>query len=456
MAHRVHDSDDNLSPTSPGEERELEVDYTSAGPEPQPGINGVPVRWYDADRTEPYTRIVPFAEKHDTSVEFFFKPLTLTALAIAMSILTYIAMSDDVLEEGRDKKRLGVYASLSAFFLFSMVQFRDGPFIRPHPAFWRVVLGVNLAYELALVFLLFQDLDSARTMMTYIDPNLGVPLPEKSYAEDCSLTAKNLWNAIDIFCLAHALGWFGKALILRDYWFCWILSIAFEFAEYSLQHQLPNFAECWWDHWVLDVLLCNWLGIYLGMQTCAYFEVKHFTWRSISSTKGMRRKAKRVLKQFTPHDWTEFHWEGTSSFTSYCAVFMLLATFLAAELNPFYLKSLLWMEPSHPIIVSRLAGVFLCALPAVRELYQYLSHPEKVVRMGQHAWLLLATIVTELLIIVKWSRGMFTEPFPTHIKFALSLGSALLVAYPTLKFGLPSVRRYLRRRDKAKRTTKVE
>jgi phosphatidylserine synthase 2 len=91
-----------------------------------------------------------------------------------------------------------------------MIQFRDGPFIRPHPAFWRVVLGsvlfnprnvshsceytgVNLLYELALVFLLFQDLNSARTMMTYIDPNLGVPLPEKSYAEDCTLTAKNLW-----------------------------------------------------------------------------------------------------------------------------------------------------------------------------------------------------------------------------------------------------------------------
>lgn len=31
---------------------------------------------------------------------FFFKPLTLTALAVAMSILAYIAMSDDVLEEG--------------------------------------------------------------------------------------------------------------------------------------------------------------------------------------------------------------------------------------------------------------------------------------------------------------------------------------------------------------------
>jgi len=96
------------------------------------------------------------------------------------------------------------------------------------------------------VFLLFQDLPSARHMMTYIDPSLGVPLPEKSYAEDCSFNPKTIWNAIDIFCLAHALGWFGKALILRDYWFCWILSVAFELAEYSLEHQLPNFAECWW------------------------------------------------------------------------------------------------------------------------------------------------------------------------------------------------------------------
>ena len=59
-------------------------------------------------------------------------------------------------------------------------------------------------------------------MMAMLDPNLGVALPEKSYAEDCAFNSKNLWDAIDIFCLAHALGWFGKALVLRDYWFCWV------------------------------------------------------------------------------------------------------------------------------------------------------------------------------------------------------------------------------------------
>jgi hypothetical protein len=91
----------------------------------------------------------------------------------------------------------GVYAAITAFLSFSMIQFRDGPFIRPHPAFWRVVLGVNLLYELALVFLLFQDLNSARGMMKLLDESLGVPLPEKGYADNCELTPETIWVRLD-------------------------------------------------------------------------------------------------------------------------------------------------------------------------------------------------------------------------------------------------------------------
>ncbi|EGN93988.1 hypothetical protein SERLA73DRAFT_189140 [Serpula lacrymans var. lacrymans S7.3] len=435
---------EELSPASPVDDSDVLLS-PPFDPEPIPGLNGVPVRWYDADRTESYTRIRPFQEIHDTSIEFFYKPITLTALAFGMGALAYVAMTQDVLEEGRDKRRVGAYAAAVSFLMFSMIQFRDGPFIRPHPAFWRVVLGVNLLYELGLVFLLFQDLHSARGMMTLLDPSLNVPLPEKSYADNCDLTSQNIWGALDIFCIAHALGWFGKAMILRDYWFCWILSIAFEFAEYSLQHQLPNFAECWWDHWILDVLLCNWLGTYLGMKTCQYLEVKPYQWRGLRQTRGLRSKARRVLSQFSPHDWTAFKWEGTASFQHYVTVVLLLAVFLAAELNPFYLKSLLWMDPDHPIIIMRLAGVFLCALPAVRELYQYINNPRKAVRMGQHVWLLLATILTELLVITKWSQGQYPEPLPRHIKWAWTVGGALLVTYPLIRFGVPSARRYIRK-----------
>src|SRR3979490_176076 len=110
------------------------------------------------------------------------------------------------------------------------------------------------------------------------------------------------------------------------------------------------------------------------------------------------------------------------------------------------------MEPSHPIVISRLAGIFICALPAVRELYQYINDPRylcfyvtrmlhnilkqsfrKAVRMGQHAWLLAATVCTEALLIVKWGRGVFTEPFPQHIKFSLILGCLFVLLYPAFK-----------------------
>ena len=85
-----------------------------------------------------------------------------------------------------------MYASIVTFLLYSMIQFRDGPFIRPHPSFWRIVLGINLLYELALVFLLFQDIESARELLKYIDPNLGRPLAEKSYGESCAFTVRNI------------------------------------------------------------------------------------------------------------------------------------------------------------------------------------------------------------------------------------------------------------------------
>jgi len=65
--------------------------------------------------------------------------------------------------------------------------------------------------------------------------------------------------------------------------------------------------------------------------------------------------------------------------------------------------------------------------------------------MGQHVWLLLATIGTELLAIVKWSKGQFPVSLPTHVRFAWLVGGALLVLYPVGQFGVPSARRYLRR-----------
>ena len=55
--------------------------------------------------------------------------------------------------------------------------------------------------------------------------------------------------------------------------------------------------------------------------------------------------------------------------------------------------------------------------------------------MGQHCWLLLATVLTELLVITKWSRGIFLEPLPVHVKWGWIVGGTLLVLYPTVRVG---------------------
>ena len=49
----------------------------------------------------------------------------------------------------------------------------------------------------------------------------------------------------------------------------------------AFTHLLPNFAECWWDTLILDVLLCNGLGIWIGMVICRKLEMHDYHWESI-------------------------------------------------------------------------------------------------------------------------------------------------------------------------------
>lgn len=99
----------------------------------------------------------------------------------------------------------------------------------------------------------------------------------------------------DEFVLAHIIGWWGKAIMIRNQPLLWVLSIGFEFMEVTaflsffwmfvqhlfifqlrvvqyfpssfnlwfqltFRHMLPNFNECWWDSIILDILICNWFG----------------------------------------------------------------------------------------------------------------------------------------------------------------------------------------------------
>ncbi|XP_062111394.1 uncharacterized protein LOC133822933 [Humulus lupulus] len=112
--------------------------------------------------------------------------------------------------------------------------------IRPHPANWRLVHGMAVVYLVALTFLLFQKQDDARQFMKFLHPDLGVELPERSYGADCRIYLpenptsrfKNVCETLfDEFVLAHIIGWWGKAILLRNQPLLWVLSIGFEMME---------------------------------------------------------------------------------------------------------------------------------------------------------------------------------------------------------------------------------
>ncbi|CAG8438723.1 2400_t:CDS:2 [Scutellospora calospora] len=315
---------------------------------------------------------------NDPTTEFFYRPRTLTVLAAMLFGLVYVAMYPEA-DDTATNIKFGTWAGISSFLLFAMLQFRDGPFIRPHPAFWRVVLGLGVLYQMFLVFLLFQ-------------------------------------NQLDIFVIYHIVGWYAKAVVLRDYWFCWILSVMFE--------------------WILDVLICNWAGLYFGMKTCEYFQMKNYSWRGIKQISSLKGKVKRTVQQFTPREWTSFEWGTTKSFKNYIAVIGLLFAFLQVELNSFYLKYLLWIPPDNPINTYRATLLFMCSIPATREAYQYLTDKE-CKRFGPQAWLTIATIMTESVICFKLGRGEFPNPVPTYVVIFWIILVNLLIGYAIWQFGIP-------------------
>lgn len=376
----------------------------------------------------------------DGTMTFFWQAHTLTVLVIFSCILIYVAVFEVQSDDHDYNMKRGVTAMGLAFLLFGVTQTPDGVFRRPHPAFWRLILCLSYLYELALVYLLFQTVDDARQLMRHLDKSLGKPLPEKSYGGDCIIYDPskpdpwhNLWDKMDGFVPTHFFGWWLKTLVIRDWWFCLVISVMFEVLEYTLEHQLPNFSECWWDHWIMDALICNGLGIYLGMKTLNYLSMKPYHWRGMWNIPTYRGKMKRLALQFTPYSWTDFNWRPTSSLIRWLAVLGIIVIFLLAELNTFYLKFVLWIPPEHYLNLTRLVFFLFLGAASLRETFQYLDDPEPI-KFGRQSWMILAIVITELLVTIKFDFATISKPLPKHIAYFWILGFMGLVAYTVWKF----------------------
>ncbi|CAF4474329.1 unnamed protein product, partial [Rotaria sp. Silwood2] len=120
---------------------------------------------------------------------------------------------------------------------------------------------------------------------------------------------------------------------------------------------------------ILDALICNGGGIYLGIKAYEYLKMKLYNWRGIS-------KLMHVLGQFTPHDWPEFDWRPTASLKRWLAMLLITYFLFLVELGTFYLKFILWIPPLHFLCVIRLFFFLLADGVAMREVFEYLDNRE--------------------------------------------------------------------------------
>lgn len=144
-----------------------------------------------------------------------------------------------------------------------------------------------------------------------------------------------------------------------------------EITEITFAHLLPNFIECWWDALILDVLICNGLGIWCGLKICKMLEMREYKWASIRDISSTTGKLKRAVLQFTPVSWTTVRWldpaqRTKSTYMRFLSVSQLVVFWQITELNTFFLKHIFEMPPSHPVVSIRLIFIGLIVAPSVR------------------------------------------------------------------------------------------
>ncbi|KAF1742907.1 hypothetical protein MXB_5370 [Myxobolus squamalis] len=269
----------------------------------------------------------------------------------------------------------GFICACGIFVIISSLLYPNGPFIRPHPILWRIILGMCVIYQLLLTFCIFLSYDNVRDLMVYIDPSLRLHRPElKNYAEDCRFIWEIIKQQLDVFCVMHFFGWMAKALIIRNTGISWFLSIMWELSELFFQHLLPNFKECWWDVIILDILICNGLGITCGAYILKRVECRTYHWESIKLIQGTKGKLKRFILQFSPMQVESTNWLGTESvslriiqltfFSILWQVNLQILTIQTSELNTFFLKHVFVVNTRHWMLYSRAALIVFLALAA--------------------------------------------------------------------------------------------
>ncbi|CRG94026.1 phosphatidylserine synthase I, putative [Plasmodium gallinaceum] len=263
-----------------------------------------------------------------------------------------------------------------------------------------LINSVIIFYYVIIVFCQFFSPNEIKYIIKIFNKNIVFYTAEKSYMENCN-SLNNITDKLDIFVIAHLLGWFIKGFAMRNFFLLNLNSVLFELLELRFQHLLPNFYECWWDHVILDVLGCNLIGIMLSIFVMKYFNIPFFDWTIPDKIKPKKKNLifptldKLCRKVFK------------NSASLLLLIFYSIIVNII-DLNIFFLKAELNLYPTNYIIFLRTGLVVIICVKASIELHNCISREASIDGVF-YVFIVVTIFLLELLLCVKWKHNLKSD-----------------------------------------------
>lgn len=371
----------------------------------------------------------------------FTKESLAVKLVIFISIIAAASEYINSFETVDEKIRAGLLALnvIGLFLAFvALPEIKLGPWAIQ--LFFKIVQSAVFVYFVNLVFVIMFDSEMTRYWLSAIDPELSFPLAEHDYAADCRVYTPenpdsrfaNIKDNVDMFVSAHLFGWLVKSLIFRNNALCWTMSIGFEFYEMAFRHWLPNFTECWWDTWVLDVFGCNLAGILLGNYIQTKFNMEKFHWffDPLDDTKD-QPAWKRLWFALTNTEayTTRGKWNFLASPSKFLTVLFAVWQCSLVDLSYFFNKAQLDIPSTHTILALRTIPIGFYSIVVIFQLYHHARDTAPDKRVPFDLALAQFIQIAELILFAKnFKPEFYAASSPSFFKALWMLLGAVLFA----------------------------